>query len=74
MNTENSMTVESMTVDDKLSQICGKLDSMSETATGVIVGENKLFPFPLLMYVGQMVLRSSGDNIAELLERGGFSL
>ena len=73
-NTEADMNVESMSVDDKINQICNMLDRRSDTVTGVIRGEGKFFPFPLLIYVGNMILRSSGDNLTELLERGGPNL
>lgn len=70
INKESSISVDSIGVDEKINQICNKLESKPDTVTGVIHGEDKFYPFPLLIYVGAMILRSSGDNLKEMLEKG----
>ena len=71
INSEQSMDVENIAVDEKVSQLCNRLDSGSDTITAVIRGESRFFPLPLIIYVGKMILRSTGDNLTELFEKSG---
>lgn len=71
VNTPDHLTVEQVSVDAKVGDVCNRLDGRDDTQTGVIRGEDKFFPFPLLLYVSEMIQRSAGDNLVEFLERQG---
>ncbi len=73
VNHENNMEVVAEGTDERISRLQNELERRSDTVTGIIRGEDRFFPFPLFFYVGKMVIRSTGDNIAEFFEkRGGF--
>lgn len=71
VNSEKNLSVENIGVDEKISSICNMLDRKSDTVTAVIRGRDKFFPFPLLIYVGEMILRSTNSNVIDLMEKGG---
>jgi hypothetical protein len=75
IHSEKNLNVERISVDEKINKLCNQLDRRSDTITGVIRGKDKFFPFPLLIYVGEMILRSTGSNLIDIFEKGGgFSL
>ena len=71
VHSEKSLSIENISVDEKISTICNTLSRKSDTITGVIRGKDKFFPFPLLIYVGEMIMRSTGSNVMDLFEKGG---
>ena len=71
IHSEKSLKVESVSVEEKINNVCNLLSRKSDTITGVIRGKDKFFPFPLLIYVGEMIMRSTGSNIMDLFEKGG---
>lgn len=74
-NDSNKVDVESISVDEKIGELRNRLTNASDTATGIIRGEDRFFPFPLFLYVGKMIIRSTGDNLTDLFEKkGGFDI
>jgi len=71
INAEKNLTVDSVGIEEKIKSTCTLLDRRSDTVTAVIRGKDKFFPFPLLIYVGEMILRSTGSNLIDLMEKGG---
>ena len=73
INTAGGLAVDQVSLDVKVSDVCNRLEGRNDTQTGVIRGEDRFFPFPLLIYVSEMIQRSAGDNLSEYLERQGGS-
>ncbi|MFH1707063.1 MAG: hypothetical protein ABIF71_03995 [Planctomycetota bacterium] len=71
INADARLAVEQVSLDVKVGDVCNRLEGRNDTQTGVIRGEDRFFPFPLLMYVAEMIQRSAGDNLTEFLERQG---
>jgi hypothetical protein len=71
IHSEKNLTVERVSLDEKVNSICNQLDRKSDTGTAVIRGKDKFFPFPLLIYVGEMIFRSTGSNLTDIFEKGG---